>query len=317
MSLCEIETARPARLEWLTLGVIGAVYGALAFLMWFYHFLPWWLIFPFAGYLIALHGSLQHEILHGHPTRSALLNELLIFVNPSLWFPYRRYRKLHLIHHNDENLTDPQLDPESYYMLPEHWARLPAPMKQLYVINNTLAGRMVLGPFIGAVRFWLAEITRIARGDREIIKAWAVHVPACGLTLAYALFVCGIPLWAYLLLFAYPGISFSSIRSFCEHQAAEDIGERTIAVEASPPMALMFLNNNLHIAHHTRPRLPWYELPAYYRAERERLLVKNHGYLMHGYSEIFRRYFFRPKEPVSYPHMEWLSKPATRAKTPS
>ncbi len=61
-------------------------------------------IIPLAGYLIALHGSLQHEAPVGHPTRNAALNELLVAINFSLNFPYRRYRKLH-IHHNDENLT--------------------------------------------------------------------------------------------------------------------------------------------------------------------------------------------------------------------
>ena len=60
-------------------------------------------------------------------------------------------------------------------------------------------------------------------------------------------------------------------------------------------------HNNLHIAHHTKPRLPWYELPAYYRSERDVLVARNHGYRMNGYGEIFRRYFFRPKEPVAHP----------------
>ena len=104
-----------------------------------------------------------------------------------------------------------------------------------------------------------------------------------------------------LLLLAYPGISLMLVRSFCEHQAVENLGERTIIVEASPFWSLLFLNNNLHVAHHTRPRLAWYELPAYYRAERDALLAKNKGYRMAGYGEIFRRYFFRPKEPVAHP----------------
>jgi fatty acid desaturase len=302
----EIAADRPAHIEWPTVILIILTYGALATLMWFYYALPFWVIMPLAGYLIALHGSLQHEVLHGHPTRNAALNEILVAINFSLNFPYRRYRKLHLIHHNDENLTDPTLDPESYYLLPEEWAKLPAPMKQLYTINNTLAGRMILGPIIGTIRFWSAEIRTLAKGDTSIIKAWAWHVPACAITLSYAYFICGIPLLAYLVIFAWPGIAFSLVRSFCEHQAAEDLGERTIVVESSPPLSLMFLNNNLHIAHHAKPRMAWYELPAYYRAEREELLRKNHGYLMHGYREIFRRFFFKPKEPVAYPHPEYL-----------
>jgi fatty acid desaturase len=139
-----------------------------------------------------------------------------------------------------------------------------------------------------------------------VAKAWAWHVPACAVTLAYAYFICGIPLWAYVVMLAWPGIAFSLVRSFCEHQAVKDLGERTIVVESSPLLSLMFLNNNLHLPHHLQPRLAWYQLPAYYRAEREELLRKNRGYLMHGYREIFRRYFFKPKEPVAYPHPEHL-----------
>jgi fatty acid desaturase len=299
----EIEAARPKRLEWPTLLLVVAMYGSLATLMWLSPLLPWWLLVPAAAYLIALHGSLQHEALHGHPTRRPLLNELLIFINPSFWFPYRRYRKLHLLHHDDRNLTDPVLDPESYYLLPDRWARLPAPLRQLYRMNNTLAGRMIMGPVIGAVRFWSSELRAILSGDREIARAWLLHVPASFVTLAFAICVCGIPLWQYLLLFAYPGIGLSLVRSFCEHQAAEDVGERTIVVEASPIWALLFLNNNLHIAHHTRPQLAWYEIPAYYRAERQALFDRNRGYLMRGYGEIFRRYLVKPKDPVAHPRV--------------
>lgn len=297
----EIEIAKPLALERPTLALIFAMYALLAVLMWFFTRLPWWVASPIGAYLIALHGSLQHEALHGHPTRNRLVNELLVSINPSLWFPYRRYRKLHLTHHNDEHLTDPQLDPESYYLLPQHWAALPAPMRQLYTLNNTLGGRMILGPIIAAIRFWSSEALAMRKGDREVAQAWLLHIPACAAALVYALWICGIPFWQYALLLAYPGVSLMLVRSFCEHQAAEDQGARTIVVEASPFWSLLFLNNNLHIAHHTRPRLAWYELPGYYRSERDALLAKNDGYRMDGYGEIFRRYFFRPKEPVAHP----------------
>jgi fatty acid desaturase len=240
--------------------LIALTYGALATLMWFYYALPFWAIVPLAGYLIALHGSLQHEVLHGHPTRNAGLNELLVAINFSLWFPYRRYHKLHLIHHNDENLTDPTLDPESYYLLPDEWAKLPAPLKQLYTINNTLAGRMILGPIIGTIRFWSSEFLAIAKGDMAIAKAWAWHIPACAITLFYAVYVCGIPVWAYLVMFAWPGIAFSLIRSFCEHQAVKDVGERTIVVESSR----CFADVPQQYPSRTPPRRAWRnELPAY------------------------------------------------------
>jgi fatty acid desaturase len=305
----EIAQGKPSQIEWPTVALVIFCYGSLATLMWFYRALPFWVIMPVAGYLIALHGSLQHEALHGHPTRYALINEAMVYINPSFWFPYRRYRKLHLTHHNDDNLTDPTLDPESYYMLPEDWAHLPAPIKQLYTVHNTLSGRMVLGPIIGTVRFWIDDFKKALNGDWSSVRCWALHIPACAITLGYAYYICGIPVWAYIVMFAWPGIAFSLVRSFCEHQAVADVGERTIIVESSPVLSLMFLNNNLHVAHHTDPRLAWYKLPAYYRANREQLLKNNHGYLMHGYSEIFRRYFLTPKEPVRYPDTAFLAKP--------
>ena len=96
------------------------------------------------------------------------------------------------------------------------------------------------------------------------------------------------------------------MRSFCEHQAAEDVGHRTIIVETSPFWALLFLNNNLHIAHHERPQIPWYELPGYYEAEKQRLLARNGHYLRVGYGQIFRSYFFRAKEEPAHPNPQWL-----------
>jgi fatty acid desaturase len=292
--------------EWPTIGLIALTYLVLGTLVWFNASLPWWIILPVGGYFAALHVSLQHEVLHGHPTRDRRINEALVFVTPHFWVPFQRYRDTHLQHHNDAYLTDPELDPESYYLLPQHWAKLPGLKQALYSANNTLIVRMLLGPAISIIRFWSAEFVDIARGNRRTARAWVLHGAGSAVTLLYAGWVCGMPIWQYLLLVAYPGISLSLVRSFCEHQAAEEIGERTIIVEASPFWSLLFLYNNLHVAHHTRPGLAWYKIPAYYRAESEQLIAKNHGYTMNGYGEIFRCYLFTPKEPVPYPHPEWL-----------
>ena len=173
-------------------------------------------------------------------------------------------------------------------------------------MNNTLAGRMVMGPGIGIIQFWSADFKAMAKGEGRIARAWAYHAAASAITIALVWGVAGMALWQYILLIAYPGISLALVRSFCEHRAAENADHRTIVVEASAFWSLLFLNNNLHAAHHSRPALAWYKLPAYYRAERERMIAKNNGYLMRGYGEIFRRYFLRAKEPVPYHHMEWL-----------
>jgi fatty acid desaturase len=295
-------------IEWPTICLIALVYLVIGSLVWFNASLPWWVILPVGSYFAALHVSIQHEVLHGHPTGNRFINELMIFVTPHFWLPYQRYRQTHMQHHNDEHLTDPRLDPESYYLLPDHWVAMPGLKRALFTVNQTLGGRMLIGPAVSIVRFWSAEFADMARGDWEKTKAWLLFAVSCGITLTYV-WACGMPIWQYLLLIAYPAMSLSLVRSYCEHQAAETIEERTIIVEASPFWSLLFLNNNLHVAHHDRPALAWYKLPAFYRAEREALIRQNNGYLMKGYGEIFRRYFFRPKEPIPYPNMAWIDQP--------
>lgn len=297
---------RVSKIEWLTVALIAAVYLIIGSLVWFHTILPWWLILPIGSYAACLHSSLQHEILHGHPTRNRRLNEALVFIVPHLWLPYGRYRDTHLAHHNDVNLTDPELDPESYYVLPDNWSALPGFKRALFKFNNTLAGRMLIGPAVGIYQFWSKEIMLMVRGKRDIVKCWGLFALSCIIVISFVVWA-GMPIWQYILLIAYPAVSLALVRSYCEHQAAEDVGARTIVVEASPFWALLYLNNNLHIAHHDRPTLPWYQLPAYYRAQRAAFLAKNKNYLMLGYGEIFRRYFFTPKEQIAYPDLKWLS----------
>jgi fatty acid desaturase len=292
--------------EWPTVGLIVAVYAILIAIVWFHASLPWWIILPIGAYGAALYSSLQHEILHGHPTGNRILNEAMVFLTPSLWLPYHRYKQTHLTHHNDSHLTDPRLDPESYYLLPEAWAEVTGVRRTLYEFNHTLAGRMLIGPAVSIVRFWSSEFRDIARGNRQTLQAWAWFALSISITVLFVAFVAEMPFWQYYLLIAYPGISLALVRSYCEHQAAENVAHRTIIVEASPFWSLLFLNNNLHVAHHARPALAWYKIPAFYRQERQRLIVENNGYLMKGYGEIFRRFFLKAKEPIPYPNMKWL-----------
>lgn len=297
---------RAPKIEWLTIAIIGMAYFILGALVWYHATIPWWIIMPIGAYAACLHSSLQHEVLHGHPTRNRRVNEALVFIVPHMWLPYGRYRDTHIAHHNDANLTCPVHDPESFYLLPESWEQMPGIKRVLYQFNNTLFGRMLIGPAVGIIRFWSGEFLEMLHGRRDIVKCWGLFAVSISAVCTFVIW-CGMPIWQYVLLIAYPAISLALIRSFCEHQAAEDIGPRTIVVEASPFWSLLFLNNNLHIAHHDRPSMPWYQLPAFYREERTRFLKKNKDYVMHGYREIFRRYFFKSKEPVVYPNLQWLS----------
>ncbi len=297
-------SSKTLSLEWPTLFIIALVYTVLGTIVWLHAALPWWFMLAVGSYFAALHTSLQHEVLHGHPTRSKILNEALIFLTPTMWLPFQRYKETHLTHHNNAHLTDPEVDPESYYLLPDHWGEVRGIKRVLFQINQTLGGRMLIGPAVGIARFWSAELLDVLRGDRRKVKAWAMFVASCACVFAYVIW-CGMPVWQYVLLIAYPGISLALVRSYCEHQATENVDHRTIIVECSMFWSFLFLNNNLHVPHHERPALAWYKLPAYYNRERDKLIAQNNGYLM-SYAEMFRRYFVTPKEPVAYPELRWL-----------
>jgi len=292
---------RRAAIEWPTLAVAGAIYAAFAALTWFHHQIPWWLLVPVAAYVVAWHGSLQHECIHQHPTRNRRLNEALVLPNLWLWMPYRVYRDSHLAHHRDERLTDPIDDPESYYLTAEHWRRLGPAGRAVMRFRNTVTGRLLIGPFIAVWSLWRDQLPRLWRREPRALAAWGLHAVGCALVLGWVVGVCGIPPLEYVALYAYPGLALTLLRSFAEHRAEENPENRSVIVEAAWPFALVFLNNNLHALHHREPAIAWYDLPARYRRERDRILAANGGYRFAGYGEIVRRFLFRAKEPLIHP----------------
>lgn len=294
-------TAAERGIEWPTVALAILLYLSFGLLTWWHAALPWWLVLPLGGYLVCLHGSLQHEAVHGHPTPWRWVNEALVFPSLWLWMPFRIYREVHLVHHRNEMLTDPHEDPESFYVTPDDWAGMGRLYRGLLLANNTLLGRLVLGPPLAIVRLWADEIARLARGDRRHLPDWGWHLAGCAIVLAWVLGVCRLPLGEYLLLFVYPGLALTLVRSFLEHQARPEVDHRSVLIEAGPVMSLLFLNNNLHALHHAHPGISWFRLPALYRARREELLAANGGYRYGGYLEIARRYLLSAKEPVLHP----------------
>ena len=290
------------RIEAPTWGLIFLIYGGWLAVTWFFTAMPWWLAVPLGAWLTAWHSSFQHEALHGHPTRSARINALLAWPPLSLWLPYPIYRSMHLTHHRDSHLTCPANDPESFYMTAARWRSLGMPARRFWIAYNTLAGRLLLGPAVHALRLWRSEASAILRGDMNKLRVWARHGLGVALVLYWATAVCGIPILVYLFGFAYAGMSLILLRSYAEHRAAADPLHRTAIVEGALPWRLLYLGNNYHVLHHERPAMPWYDLAAGYRAERRRLLAQNDGYLVSGYGQLFRRYLFKPKEAPVHPY---------------
>lgn len=286
-------------LEWPTLAML-----VLTYTVWVIGTLVW----PVSGVLaivltmlaIAQFSSLQHEVLHGHPFAHQAINDIMVFPGLTLFVPYMRFKDLHLQHHYDPNLTDPYDDPESNYQDPKVWETLSRSRQKLHRLNNTLLGRILLGPAISTWFFTLADWHEIKGGNRRILASWLWHALGVALVVAWLLTFTQMPILAYVVA-AYGGYGLLKIRTFLEHRAHERFRARTVIVEDKGPLALLFLNNNLHVVHHCHPALPWYKLPGLYAAKADHYRRRNDSYLYANYGQIFRQYLLKAKDPVPHP----------------
>ena len=302
MSLADVQpTERAARIEWPTVALIATIYLSWLGLTWFHEAVPLLLWLPLAAWTAAWWSSAQHELLHGHPTRSRALNTALATAPIWLWLPFESYRQQHLTHHRDERLTDPLDDPETRYWTAEGFTELGPTGQALVAAQSTLLGRLIIGPFWSIPRFWLDELHAIRAGDLRKARVWAWHFLWCALLLAFVIGVARMPLWQYLLGFVYCGTALVFVRSFAEHRAHDAVEKRTAIVEHSPVFGLLFLNNNLHVVHHRFPTLPWYRIPAFYRQHREAVLAENGGLVYRGYLDVFRRFFLKAHDAPLHP----------------
>jgi fatty acid desaturase len=282
------------RLEGPTWLVAIAIYGAWFLLIWYHAYIPWWLMIPLGGYVVAWQFSLQHETIHGFRGVPAWFRWAVAMPPLGLWFPYPMYRKSHSIHHRNTYLTVPGEDTESYYVRQADWARIGKLQRGILMVNQTLAGRLLIGPLIRLWKMGQREIGRLRHHDYQNVPHWCVHAVLLAILFWFVSGVCGMPAWQYILLLAYPGMSLGLLRAFIEHRAAPRPGQRVAIVESNVVFSLLFLYNNLHTAHHLKPVMPWYELPRFYRENREKLLKHNGDFVFPGYAEIARRWLFRP-----------------------
>lgn len=298
----------PSGVEWGTLLLIFACYGIWLAVLFLLPEVSLAVTVGCLGVLGALHSSLTHEALHGHPFRNRGLNEALMFLPLTLFIPYGRFRDTHLAHHKDEQLTDPYDDPESNFQDPKIWAGMTKGRRVVLRLNNTLLGRVTLGPLLGQISFMAGDWQLWRDSDRAISRAilrdWILHLIGVALVIWITLQTL-VPLWA-LCLGAYLGLGLIKIRTFLEHQAHADCDGRTVVIEDRGPLAWLFLHNNLHIVHHLHPGVPWHALPGLYRQNRQSFLEVNRGYYYRNYGQVIWRYLLRSKDPV--PHPLWPSR---------
>jgi fatty acid desaturase len=295
---------RASAVEAPTMALAVVIYGLWAAATFWHDRLPFWALAPAGAWIVAWHMSLQHEIIHGHPTRSKRINTLIGTWPLALWVPYEIYRRTHLRHHDDSRLTDPLDDPESYYWTQARWREAGPVARGIARANSTFLGRVTIGPTWAAWRFWQGLVRQWLSHDPEMGFILLRHALEVAVVLTWVMGVCRMPFWTYVACFAYPGTSLALVRSFAEHRAAEAEEQRTAIVENSRLFGLLFLFNNLHVAHHLRPALAWHRLPKFYRVNRAAFIERNGGLLYDGYLDVWRRYWLKPHDRLVHPFLK-------------
>ena len=287
----------PSAIEWPTILVVVCCLSLLGLVIGFGEGWPLPVTLLALSLLGAWWGSVQHEAAHGHPTPWPRMNMLLTQAPLGLIYPYWLYRETHLIHHREEHLTDPYLDPESMYACPVAWSNAEPLYRAFRYVNQTLIGRVLVGPAICIYAVLRALFRRMRVGDnRAGVVRWAMAVTL----ILVAVDSLGMPFWKFALGFGYFGMSFTLIRSFAEHRAVED-GVPTAVVNSRWFWGLLFLNNNLHLTHHREPSTVWYRLPEAHRASDADAVSATGAGMYRGYPELFAKYLFSPVDQVPHP----------------
>ena len=290
--------------EWPTWLLIAAIYGGWLALILAYRSLPGWVANPALVLVVAWHMSLQHELLHGHPTRNKAFNRLLGIFPMSAWYPYDIYRDSHLSHHRDEFLTTPGVDPECNYLQAHEFERLWKIQRAMRWLLRTALGRLLLGPAHTIPLVWADIVAGPARRDFTYVRTWVVHLSLLIAMLWWVNERAGIAPLHYLFGIAYPALSLAMLRSFFEHRPAKLPAHRIVITDAALPWRLLYLNNNYHAVHHDYPGVAWYRIPALYRADREGFLLRNNGFYIPGYCHLLWKYALKPIDTPVHPGFE-------------
>jgi fatty acid desaturase len=289
-------TGRPL-VEAPTLIAVAAFWLAFASIVVLGASIPAIVAVPALAILGCFYMSLQHEVIHGHPTRWPLFNRVIVGLPLVLTLPYSRYHAEHTAHHRSD-ITNPLDDPESFYVSPAEWLRAGRLGRAVLIANRTLAFRLVFGPIISLVRNLRAEARR-ARVDAMVGLAWAVHAVGASIVVA-VIHRSPLPLWVHLVGFVYGGTMLTRLRSFAEHRAF-DAAPRSAIVRSNWFFGLLFLNNNLHYTHHQLPGAAWYRLPELTDALDAEAVVAAGAGAHRGYWAIARRHMFRPFDQPVHP----------------
>jgi fatty acid desaturase len=99
-------------------------------------------------FMCAWFKSLQHELLHRHPSGWRWVNRFVGYPLLAVWAPYSIYRDTQITHHCNENLTFLGLDPESYFVLQEKRKYLGRGRRAVLTLRNSTFDRLGVGALL-------------------------------------------------------------------------------------------------------------------------------------------------------------------------
>lgn len=260
----------------LNLAILAAAIGASLVCLWAaaHGGSPWItalaaLAFSFTGNTLF---ALQHEAVHGVFHADRRINEAAGVVCAA-FFPtiFAVQRVSHLGHHRrnrtDEELYDCHLPHQSRWLKTYwiycllfgfYWSIIPVAMAVYVLWPWSFRSRWFQD---GPARWWgfrpfVLDIAALPIGPvwRQGLVTLAVQTAiVVGLDLdAVTWLVCW---WAF-------GINWSSVQYTDHAGAPRDVIEGAWNLRFTPLSQALFLNYNLHLAHHRRPQVPWIHLPA-------------------------------------------------------
>jgi fatty acid desaturase len=235
------------------------------------HHYGWVLLcgFLFAFIMVPVY-SLIHEAEHGIVHSNELVNNItgrwlcILFIAPFTFF-----RHCHLKHHK-KNRTDEEMW-DLYY---EHQDKLKR--------YGTLYGMMI---GLGYFSMWLAvllyaiaprliysrffyshtEVGGFLKGsdrkDKVMQSRWESWLAI--LFQVFIFYVLDLRFSSWLTLFVMHGFLWSS-QNYVNHAfSPRDVINGAHNLKVSPWLKWIYLNFNLHLAHHQNPKIPWIQLPKY------------------------------------------------------
>jgi len=196
-----------------------------------------------------------HDSVHRVASKNRALNDAImhgtwpIFLNAPQVF-----KMLHLAHHakTNQGLDDP-----------DH-----------FTSSKTWTGRW-LRSFLLIFSYYEYALRKFQKTPANLFwMAASILVPiVCTIVSLQSPLSAGL-LWAWIL----PSFASTGLLAFLNTAWPHHPGDHSRKMKNTKillvwkPLEWILFNQNLHLVHHLRPTLPWYEYPKYWRENRERLL---------------------------------------------